>query len=360
MALRLRSACCAAAAAALAVPGVADAAKKTVYMGSPPAAGKAFEKTGSDVNAFFPRAISVHTGDTVSFVPVGFHTIDFPPPGGKPLLFGATRGTTTTGVNDEAGVPFWFNGLPEITFAKQLLKANFGKTFAKGANRLTSGLPLSDKPKPFNVRFPKAGTYTYYCNIHNGMKGSVKVVGKTKPVGSVKLDALRVKNQTAAALKVAKGLVKATTAAANSVVIGPQGKGGVSHFGFVPEKLTVAAGTTVTFAMPVNSTDVHTASFGPSGTDEKSFEKSYLGTIAKTFEGIEFDSRGVYPSELPTAPPAELTPTLHGNGFWNSGVLDASAATLYPASNKVTFAAPGTYTYHCLIHTFMQGTITVQ
>ncbi len=360
MALRLRFACCAAAATALAVPGAADAATKTVFMGIPPAAQKSFEKTASDVNAFFPRSISVHTGDTVAFTPVGFHTVDFPPPGGKPLAFAAPNGKTATGILDETGVPFWFNGLPEIAFAKELVQLNYGKTVVKGAKRLESGLPLGDKLKPFKARFPRAGSYTYYCNIHSGMKGSVKVVGKTRPVGSVKLDALRIKNQTAAALKVAKGLVKATKPAANTVSLGAEGKGGVSYFGMVPEKLTVAAGTTVTFAMPVKSTDVHTATFGPAGTDEKSFAKSYVGTIAKSFEGTAFDSRGVYPSDLSTAAPAELTPTLHGNGFWNSGVLDGSAATALQASNKVTFAAPGSYTYYCLIHTFMKGTITVQ
>ena len=32
-----------------------------------------------------------------------------------------------------------------------------------------------------NVRFPKAGAFTYYCDIHPGMKGTVRVVGKRTP-----------------------------------------------------------------------------------------------------------------------------------------------------------------------------------
>jgi plastocyanin len=51
---------------------------------------------------------------------------------------------------------------------------------------------------------------------------------------------------------------------------------------------------------------------------------------------------------------------LHGNGFWNSGVLDGSSATPLPNSSKVTFGAPGTYNFYCLIHPFMKGSVVVQ
>ena len=55
-----------------------------------------------------------------------------------------------------------------------------------------------------------------------------------------------------------------------------------------------------------------------------------------------------------------VNPTLHGNGFWNSGALDTVSATPLPKSASVKFDTPGTYTYYCLIHPFMRGTITVQ
>ena len=32
----------------------------------------------------------------------------------------------------------------------------------------------------------------------------------------------------------------------------------------------------------------------------------------------------------------------------------------FPSSGKVTFDTPGTYTYYCLIHPFMKGTVTVK
>jgi plastocyanin len=51
---------------------------------------------------------------------------------------------------------------------------------------------------------------------------------------------------------------------------------------------------------------------------------------------------------------------LHGNGFWNSGALDRVSATPLPQASQVTFGAPGTFTYYCLIHPFMKGTVVVQ
>jgi plastocyanin len=341
---------------ALAMPGAAQATKKSVFMGVPPANQKAFQNAGSDVNAFFPGNVRIRTGDVVSFEPVGFHSVDMPASGG-PLPLIAPTGKKIAGLVDVAGVPFWFNGGNEPGFDKRLLKSNFGKTLVKGSTRIKSGLPLADKPKPMKVRFNKAGLYTYFCNLHPGMKGTVRVVGKHSPIPSARSDAARVAAQVAKALAVAKALPKVTKPPANTVDVGAEGKGGVSFFGMLPDKLTVPAGTTVSFAMATGSSDVHTATFGPGDPDKKT---TYLGGLAASLLGAVFDGRAVYPSEQPGLPLAELSPTLHGNGFWSTGIMDAVAATPLPSSGSVTFTTPGTYPFVCLIHTFMKGTITVQ
>ncbi len=75
-----------------------------------------------------------------------------------------------------------------------------------GAKRVESGLPLADKPKPFTVKFLKTGTYTYYCDIHAGMKGTIKVVSKNGKVPSAREDKAALNTQIASTLKTAKRL----------------------------------------------------------------------------------------------------------------------------------------------------------
>ena len=50
----------------------------------------------------------------------------------------------------------------------------------------------------------------------------------------------------------------------------------------------------------------------------------------------------------------------HGNGFWNSGALDSNSKSPLPANASLKFDTAGTYTFYCLIHPFMRGTVTVQ
>jgi plastocyanin len=348
----------AAAVAVLAVPASASAATKVVNMGIPPSAGKSFEPTRSDVNAFFPSSTTIHVGDSVRFLAVGFHNLDLPKKGGKPTALIAPTGQAIAGANDAAGAAFWFNGQQNLQFnLPALAPVGFGKKFTyTGAKGVQSGLPLVNKPKPVTVKFAKTGSFTYYCDIHSGMKATVKVVAKSKRVPSAKADAARVKDQVSKALAVAKAAPK-TKPPAGTVDVGVAGKGGVEYFAMVPAKSTVPVGTTLTFRMSPGTYDDHTATFGPGDPDKE--PTSYLGKIAKSFEGDTLDQQGVYPSEAPGTT-ATLVPTLHGNGFWSSGVMDGSSATPLPNSSKVTFGAAGTYNFYCLIHPFMKGTVTVQ
>jgi plastocyanin len=340
----------------LAVPASASAATKLVSIGPSKSDEEAFNKLGTDVNDFLPHGVTIHVGDSVRFKPSQFHTVDFPAKGQKPLgLLAPAR--TASGVLDAAGTPFWFNGQPTLTFNPSLANGIYGKKVAyTGAKRVESGLPLRPKLKAFTVRFTKAGTYTYYCNIHAGMKGTVKVVATRHGVPSAKADAKALTAQIARDTKTAKALAN-TTVTAGNVSVGASGKGGVELYAMLPATQTVPVGTTLKFSMSTLTFEDHTATFGPG--DPEHDPGSYLGKLAASFNAPIFAPEAVYSSE-PPGTTGSLSPALHGNGFWNSGVMDTSSATPLSNSNSVTFTAPGTYTFYCLIHPFMKGTVVVQ
>ena len=288
-------------------------------MGTPFSSQKAFQKAFADVNDFFPHGTTIHVGDSVKFVPTGFHTVDLPAKGGKPLGLIAPAGSTS-GVVDAAGAPFWFNGQPTLGFNPALgppglygKKADLHRRQARRVRRSrwrrSRSRSRSSSPRP--------ARFTYYCNIHAGMKGTVKVVSKSHSVPSAKADAKTLKTQVASALSTAKALTK-TKVAAGNVSVGASGPRGVESFAMYPATQTVPVGTTIKFSMSAKTYEVHTATFGPGNPETE--PTSYLGDLANHFANDPvFPSQAVYPSDPPPAGPAALTPTLHGNGFWNSG-----------------------------------------
>ena len=138
----------------------------------------------------------------------------------------------------------------------------------------------------------------------------------------------------------------------NTVDLGVTAPGGIEDFGMFPSRLAVRRGTVVTFRMTKDSREVHTATFGPG---------KYLTTAANSILGPAPEEQAFYPSDSPARGPARVTPKAHGNGYVNTGFLDADTATkTIPLSAKLKFTTPGVYHYICLIHTFMHGTIVVR
>jgi len=343
--------------AALVLPCAAQAAQKDVSLGPPLSAQKALQKTGSDVNDFFPHEVRIHVGDKVRFVPSGFHTVDLPGRRSRKLPIFTPVAQVIAGSVDAAGAPFWFNGQPQLGFNRQLLTSAFGKSRNyDGSKGVLSGLPLAQRPKPMTVKFNKTGTFRYFCDVHLGMSGIVRVVSSTSSVPSAAADKATVRRQNASTLATAKKLASTPAPGNNTVDVGAQAKGNVSFFAFIPSALTVPTGTVVTFRMNA-STEVHTATIGPGNPENQ--PQSYLGQIEAGLQGPVLDPRGAFPSDPPGAL-AALTPVFHGNGFWNSGGLDKDSTTrTVPPANAVQFAAPGTYQVFCMIHPFMHATVTV-
>jgi plastocyanin len=344
---------------AVIAPAAAHASTKTVFMGTPPSAQRTFQNAGIDANDFFPHGITVHVGDTVEFVPAGFHTVDIPPRAARVLPLIMPNGQKIAGSNDAAGNPFWFNGQDQLGFNPALANpaaSLYGKTVTyNGRSRVESGLPLGEKLEPVSVKFTRKGTFTYHCDVHPGMKGKVHVVAKRAKAPSKRADAKVVKRMIARDLAIGKQLATKNVPA-GTVDVGEAGAFGVEFFGFLPRNLTVAPGTTIKFQLTQGSFETHTATTGPGNPDSE--PDSYLGQLAKSFEAPTIDPRAAYPSDAPGTP-ASLTPQLHGNGFWNAGAMDNVPFTPLPSNNSVTFSAPGTYEFYCLIHPFMRGTVTV-
>jgi plastocyanin len=349
-----------AVACCLAIPATSSAATRDVYMGTPPKYQKTLNQTyQSDANAYFPSKTTIHVGDTVRFNAVGFHNLSLPKKGGSPTPAVVPTGQTYTGEKDAAGADFWFNGQPSFGFNPALTPpspALFGKSVTyNGSAAVDSGLPLADKPKPVKVKFTKTGTFTYYCTIHPGMKGQVKVVAKRSSAPSSKAQAAAIAKQAKQAISIAKGLAK-RKAPALGITVGVAGSHGVERYAFSPDKRTVKVGDTLTFTMGSQSLELHTATTGPGDPDHAD---TYIGKLAASFESPVFPGYGIYPSDPPSKGNATLTPTSHGNGFWNSGGLNNNNNDPLPNSNSVLFGAPGTYTFICLVHPFMKATVTV-
>jgi plastocyanin len=226
-----------AAVATIAIPATAAQARtKTVDMGLPGKAATEFQnKYSADVNDYFPHKVTIRAGDRVRFRPAGFHTVDIPPDGGTALPLLSPAGQITN-IRDAANVLFWFNGQANQQFNPQLLQSGFGKSFKRQGNlRVSSGLPLENKPKPMTVRFTERGTYTYFCDVHPGMKGSVVVKKKNAKIPTAKQDRKRVKKQLATARKRAKKL-KNLKPPAGTVYTGGSAKGGVEYSACCPRR----------------------------------------------------------------------------------------------------------------------------
>ncbi len=348
----LRFVLAAGAAGALALPAAASAATKTVYLGPPPGKTTAkLQKLGDDPTAFFSRTTTIHRGDKVKFVNESFHNVDLPKKGTAPLPLVGPAGTAS-GYKDEAGVPFWFNGQPVFGFNPTLLADSTSTTF-DGTARVHSALPPVRKTNKFTVKFAKAGSWTFYCDIHPGMKGRVVVRKASKKIPGKKADAKTLHRQLVRTLASTKKAIKKPSPK-NTFTLGRASSYGSEVLAIFPKSRTVKVGTVVKFEMPATSREIHTASFGTDPT----VKGNYLQPLADSFGAAPFiDPRASYPSDTGLV---SFTSATHGNTFWNSGILDSNKKSPFPRSNRIRFDEKGTFVFWCLIHTNMTAKVVVK
>jgi plastocyanin len=308
-----------------------------------------------DFNGFFPSIVKINVGDSVSWSINGFHTVSFlsGAPAPPPIMPSPTL--VVSGQLDAAKAPFWFNGQPQQIINPAVAFPSGGNTY-DGTGFLSSGTPSPEgPPKPFVVKFTKAGTFSFDCLVHPGMKGTVKVLPAGKKAPTSGEDNAKALAQEKAGLRVARKL-KAVKVPARTVLAGNDGDGSVAWLRFFPEHLKVKAGTTVTFKLGTKR-EIHTITIGPA---------AYTSAIEASFTTAQPNPGGPptllvsplasYPSDPPPLPP--FTGTNHGNGFENAGILAAGGGPL-PSSAKIKFTKPGVYHFECVVHENMDGTITV-
>lgn len=338
-------------AAGLPLASSAQAANYPVSAGPP----RVVKTALLDFDRFFNPVTTVHVGDTVSFALNGFHNVEFPATGHAPPAF-IVAGSTATGAKDAAGNPLWFDGkLPR-------LQLNPAAAFATGGNAVTgtklvnSGLPSpAGPPKPFAVKFPRAGTFKFFCVVHPGMNGVVKVVPKGKKVPTAAQDRRRANADLKALTATARLLARVKPPKLR--VLAGNDAGGVAWLRFFPQKIKVKVGQTVQFVMR-SRYENHTVTFGPPAYTtplESSLQQSSPNPGGPPT--LFLDPLGSLPSDPFPQPP--YSGANHGNGFENSGLLAGQGGGPLPTKATFKFTKAGTYRYECVIHHNMDGTVVV-
>jgi plastocyanin len=338
------------AAATLAIaPGVAGAATHTVFAGGDGVVRDA--PSMFSPNAFLRKTITVHVGDTVRWRFRGFHTVTVPRRGDEPPAFVLAARNKVSGVRDAAGQPFWFNGrLPVLRFNPRAAAPTRGSTY-DGRSFRNSGLPQGRSARPYSLRFTRAGRFDYYCAVHPGMEGHVRVVSARRRIETAASNRRRADAELAALVQQARAAAAVPPRAANIVDLGRAPRGQRFTIDrFFPTRISAKVGRPVRFTMAgQNTTEIHTVTVGPPSRRQLPFSNS---------QGV-INPMAAYPSDPPPALPP-YTGSNHGNGFLNAGVLDNDPESrANPPSTAVTFATPGRFRLKCLVDEGMDATVTV-
>jgi plastocyanin len=181
------------------------------------------------------------------------------------------------------------------------------------------------------------------------MEGSVKVVPPNAPVPTARADRKARVAEYRRAVKRAKRLARFHPPSSN--IVAGHDRGAVAWFRFFPARRTIRTGQSVRFSIASKS-EIHTVSFGPAQAPDLVMVEPQPSGPPR----LQFAPQIFLPSD-PAIPP--YTGTNHGDGFFNTGVIDTNPNSPPPSSARITFAKAGSYGFECTIHPGMEGTITV-
>lgn len=312
----------------------------------------------ADALAFFPRVATITAGQSVTFNINGFHTVTFGSRNAFPLII--PQGGVQPSATDAAGEPLWWGGkAPVLGLNPKAVPQVGGSTISSPSQVASSGLQrvltASQKhpPKPYTLTFEKPGLYRFFCIVHPGMAGAVRVLPATATAPTPAQVDLRVKAQLGRTISNLKTIQAQNPTAPLTVWVGAGKLDGSEVTSFFPKRLTVNAGDTVKFVSH-DPTDIHTVTFGP---------PAYTTQIENTFVGPKgVNPFGAFASEPPGPPggPVSYDGSNHGNGYVNSGIVNPYSIKDKPHLFRVTFTKAGVYHFECVIHSNMDGTIVVR
>jgi len=344
----------------LGVPAVASADNLAVQVG-----GEVKNKPWIDLQGIYPKVPVVHVGDTIDFSIVGFHTIAVQPNGTDVLPLIVPTGGKFPVTPDANGVPFWWGDVVDAFGLNGAVFAPTPLTF-DGTAIVHSGGPTPPLTQR-SVMFTAPGTFVLACEIHPFMRGMVKVVDPGVKIRRFAKQEKKGMQQLRKDAKRAKQLDKKLTKKANkhhgnarshghknkvkmhATVRTGAGTPRFSLLRFYPMDATVKAGGTITWKW-TGFNEVHTVTI---------LKQPDLDALsANLFAGPTVDPVGGLPTEKP-GDPVIHTADVHGNGLLGSGIIQDPAGAA-PNTFMAQFNSPGVFTYRCLIHTGMTGTITVK
>jgi plastocyanin len=333
------------------------------------------------VLAYYPKALSVHPGDTVSFSLNDSgepHTVvlgslaekvatDFAalPPAGKAA---ASAPEAVSKALTGAKVPRLLPDGPGDAFqaASQPCYQATGFPVEKTACAVHAGdftgneaLVSSgwlDANAPFSLKLSdtaKAGTYHFFCQLHGpAMAGTLTVTDKATsiptPAEARTTGDSELRIDTAKLAPAAASLAAATRGKALAGAFNPAFPAGAVA-GFGPTNVKVPVGGAVTWVI----NGPHTIFFN-APTDAQQLR------VGAPDGSVHVNVKAVTPVGGPPPPPK---PGLFDGGTWNgvgphsSGPMISFPPDLY--SYKLRFSKAGTYSFLCSFHPNMKGTVTV-
>jgi plastocyanin len=269
------------------------------------------DATGVAALKFYPAAITVDAGDTITWKVAGnAHTISFLTAGQTPPSPDSPEAQAPAGGSSFDGTAFTSSGI---------------KFPAPGQDT-------------YSLTFPTAGTYAFHCLIHPGMQGSVTVAaaGTAYPQDQAAITAA---NQAAEAADIATGHAleasfspTTTTNSDGSTtyhLAAGVGSGSISILRFISSTLDIHVGDTVEWTNGDTNGEPHSVSFGTEPQDPSALAPSG----GATYSGAGWVSSGLF-----VGPPIPA-----------------------PHSYSLKFTKAGTFPYICVLHDVvgMTGSITV-